>query len=169
MKKSIIYDFVPPDTEGAPLDRYQVFDFVEDTNSFLDEYYASAIKLESHIGNIAYIEIQGSKTADFIRYAIKLRRSVETMKIHLDDSYDAFHIIISLEEGVLTISEEDKDELINLARLAGFYINVNTERGVIIAKCDLHFSDTVAIRAMSFHSAFYHELISAFARGTEER
>lgn len=169
MKKSIIYEFVPPDTEGAPLDRYKIFDFIEDTNSFLDEYHSSAIKLESHIENISYIEIQGSKTADFIRYAIKLRRSIETMKIHLSDNYNAFHIIISLEEGVLTISEEDKDELISLARLAGFYINVNTERGVIIAKCDLHLADTVTIRAMSFRSAFYHELVSAFARGAEER
>ena len=160
MKKSDIFEFVAPDTEGAIIDRYAVSDFTAAINVFLSEHYHSSVSITSTLDSISYINIQGYKTARLIHRALALNANDVTLTISLKEMDDMLYIAISAEGG-LKISEEEKVEIIELARSAGFYINVSREHGVIIAKCETHLS-SVTFSAQDGEHPFYKELERAF-------
>lgn len=162
MKKSDIFEFVAPDTEGAIIDRYAVSDLTTAMNAFMSKHYHGSVSITSTMDSVSYINIQGYKTALLIHRALALNAKDVTLDISLKEIDDTFYIAISAEDG-LKISEEEKVEIIELARAAGFYINVSREQGVIIAKCETQLS-SVTFSAQDGEHPFYKELERAFMK-----
>ena len=167
MKKSNLKNFFAPNTHGMLLERYEISKFIDEMRSFISMHHGESIKIESRIENISYINIIGRKTAEFIAHVVKLRRGSESLRICMEDMYDMFNILIYQEGGALSISEEEKCEIIILARGAGFYVNIDDTVGAIIIKCDLQSPDTVTFGAIDPKLGFYQELKAAFDRAEE--
>jgi hypothetical protein len=162
MKRSDIFEFISPDTEGAIIDSYAVSDLTHAMSSFLHEHYHDSIKITSSFNSISRINIQGYKTAALLRRILTIDRADETLNIHLSESSDMLYIIIGTKVG-LKIDEEEKIEIIDLARAAGFYININEEPGIITIKCETH-SSSVTLSAQDKDHPFYKELERAFMK-----
>ena len=167
MKKSNLNDFFTPNTHGVLLERYTAKEFIDSMSLFLSRHHGEAIKIETHMENISYINVSGRKTAEFIARVVKLRRGYDTLKICIKDIHHMLNILICQEGGSLSIGEEEKGEIIILARKAGFYINIDENAGAIIIKCHLESPDTVTFGALDSTSGFYRELEEAFDRADD--
>lgn len=160
MKKSDIFEFIAPDTEGAIIDRYRVHDIANAMSVFLHEHYPGSVKITSALNGVSQINIQGYKTATLFRNILAIDRGEETLNIRLTESDDMLYIIIGARCG-LKIGEEEKIEIIELARAAGFYIYINDDPGIITIKCETNLS-SVTFSAHDKENPFHHELVRAF-------
>ena len=160
MKKSDIFEFIAPDTEGAIIDRYSVSDLTHVMSTFLHEQYPDSVKITTAFDSISQINIQGYKTAELFHRILAIDRAEEILNIRLTESDDMLYIMIGTKVG-LRIGEEEKIEIIDLARAAGFYININEEHGIITLKCETHLG-SVTFSAQDKDHPFYKELESVF-------
>ena len=160
MKKSDIV-FIEPDTKGAPLDRYYIYDFAKTTEDFLAARMGSALNITSKIDNYFYINICSAPLARFFKKAFNIQRGSSLINMRMQNIDDMFYILIKTSEQ-LELTNEDEDELIELARSAGFYISINSESGAIIAKCETEGATSIAVQAITVPCSFIHYLEIAF-------
>lgn len=161
MKKSDIEIFESPNLEGAIPDRYYIFDFVRSLESFASTYYCNDLHTISKIDNSFYIKINGQVAARFFRHSMKINRKSEKLNIYIRQTDDMLNLVIGTKSG-LRIDEENRAELIRLAKLAGFYVNVNPDNGIIIIKCNVEIGDSVVLRAMDIPLYFLEKLEEVF-------
>ena len=160
MKKSDIV-FIEPDTKGAPLERYYIYDFSRTTEDFLSASMGSAINITSKIDDYFYINVCSAPLARFFRKAFKMQRGSGLINMRMQDIDDMFYILIKTSER-LELTKEDEAELIELARLAGFYISINAESGAIIVKCEIERAAAVIVQAITVPCSFLDYLEIAF-------
>lgn len=163
MKKSEIFEFIPPDVEGAKLDRYAIAEMVQDMNAFLSRQCDDFIKVTSYLTSISYIDVQGDKTAELISKVTTLCKRDGTFNVHITDTDGTFQITMR-SESKAAIGEEDAQKIIELARAAGFFIGIDTECGTIVIQCDARSKNAVTISAQDAPHRFYNKLLEAFAK-----
>ena len=161
MKKSDI-EFIKPDTKGAPLDRYYARDFTQTIESFLSKNLGDAISVSSKLDDLFYINICSTPAANFFHRALNLLRC-GMLRFHMQDIDDMFYILIKAEEE-LRMTAEERAELIELARSAGFYISINADSGAIIAKCEIERTTSIIVQAITLPCPFLDYLEIAFEK-----
>lgn len=161
MKKSDIY-FIEPDTKGAPLDRYYAHDFAQSTSDFLSINYEDSIRASYKINEALYINICSAPAASFLNRAIKFQQNKGMLKLHMEDAEDMFYILMKNDQDA-KMAKKEEEELIDLARSAGFYININKNTGAIIAKCEIEKAAAI-VEAITVPCTFTEYLEAAFAQ-----
>lgn len=161
MKKSGI-EFINPDTNGAPLDKYFVSNFTNTTKEFLSVHSGDSVSISSKLDDLFFINICSMPAARFLHKIINIQRD-GTLKIHMQDIDDMFYILIKTE-GELRITDDEREEIIKLARSAGFYISVNEEIGTVIAKCEIERTTSVIVQAITLPCLFRDYLEIAFEK-----
>ncbi len=159
MKKSDI-EFINPNTNGAPRDRYEASGFTHTTKEFLSVHSEEVVSISSKLDGLFYINICSMPAASFLCKMLKVQRD-GMLKIHMQDVDDMFYILIKAE-GKLRMEDEERAELIELARSAGFYINVNSETGAVIVKCEIEKTTSVIVQAITVPCSFLDYLEIAF-------
>ncbi len=162
MRKSDII-FIEPDTKGAPLERYYIYDFTKTTEDFLSARMGSAINITSKIDDYFYINICSAPLARFFKKALMIQQGNSVINMRMQDIDDMFYILVKTS-GQLELNKEEEKELIELARSAGFYISINPESGAIIAKCKTESAAAVIVQAITFPCSFLDYLEIAFEK-----
>ena len=147
MRTSDFDTFASPDTEDVALDRYFSGDLTKAIEDFLTKHFGASVQVFSSFESRFYVSIQGKKTAEFLRRVMSLRREDEQMNILFSDTIDrTMHIILGTKNGFL-MDEDDKSELLRLAKAAGFHILINEDNGMIVLKIGIEPGNCITVRA----------------------
>ena len=159
MKKSDTNENILTEYNMKNIDKYLIYDLVETTRSFFRAYFQDAVKVDFSIQSPSYIYLNGKGLAKFFREALKLQRGENLLQIYIKDSADVLNIVVGSKDG-LTISDEEKLTLDNLAKESGFSMEI--AKGAIIIRHKLEGVDSIPLYSSDIPCPLYEDFKDVF-------